>query len=548
MKAKDRLLLLPVLLLMLLVGWTPEALACELEQSYNYVVMLQGSNQLNIKLPLYDKDGSDCWLVEGNVYIQIEGQEKEMLFHCTSQTDIGSDDYAPYIYCYAGVDGTMVLNRARGNSKVTIGRSLMFTTCPCVENKEYALVDLMWTIPSKYRGKTVTISWYIHHNGNTGESDKTIDVKPTTLTIPSAPDEIVPTVMDPIIAFDAGKPNQMMVPYMMPTTNIEDIWAYYSYYNTTTSGFTPKIAQLDKSKTSDFLYLPADVRVKSFYVTAKYKNSEGDEVKTSSTDIDLPILHHAKNLMASLKENGHVEVKWNIEYPEWKDLSDNDSWEIQRNLSGSPSNTQWMTIGQLEYDPKATQYTFEDESFLSLYECNRVYYRVRRAVTAVWNWNEGSGYAQTMLSDIPALPAVVGGTVSRAGNWTESGHGVTVQFNMGWPADVCVLRNAEDWKNFVQRVNNGESVDAIMVADIDLGTEPLVMAGISNAPYQGTFEGNGHTLTFNPSTINEDYAAPFRYVGNATISNLYTKGAITTSGKYAAGLVGYVVRSSTLNM
>ena len=176
MKAKDRLLLLPVLLLMLLVGWTPEALACELEQSYNYVVMLQGSNQLNIKLPLYDKDGSDCWLVEGNVYIQIEGQEKEMLFHSTSQTDIGSDDYAPYIYCYAGVDGTMVLNRARGNSKVTIGRSLMFTTCPCVENKEYALVDLMWTIPSKYRGKTVTISWYIHHNGNTGESDKTIDV------------------------------------------------------------------------------------------------------------------------------------------------------------------------------------------------------------------------------------------------------------------------------------------------------------------------------------------------------------------------------------
>ena len=95
MKAKDKLLLLTMLLMMLVCGWSPEvASACELEQSYNYVVMLQGSNQLNIKLPLYDKDGSDCWLVEGNVYIQIEGQEKEMLFHCTSQTDIGSDDYA----------------------------------------------------------------------------------------------------------------------------------------------------------------------------------------------------------------------------------------------------------------------------------------------------------------------------------------------------------------------------------------------------------------------------------------------------------------------
>ena len=142
--AKGRFLLLSVLLVMLLTSWVGKASACALEQSANYMVMLQGSNQLNIKLPLYDKEGSDCWLVEGIVYIQIEGQEKEMLFHCTSQTDIGSDDYAPYIYCYAGVDGTMVLNRARGNSKVTIGRSLMFTTCPCVENLEYAMVDLTW--------------------------------------------------------------------------------------------------------------------------------------------------------------------------------------------------------------------------------------------------------------------------------------------------------------------------------------------------------------------------------------------------------------------
>ena len=535
--------------MLLLVSWTPEASACALEQSANYMVMLQGSNKLNIKLPLYDKEGIDCWLVEGIVYIQIEGEQKEMLFHCESEHDIGSSDYAPLVTCYAGVEGTMVLNRSRGYNQVTIGKNSTKELCPCMENLEYAMVDLTWTIPSKYRGKSVTVSWYIHHHGNTAaEADKTIDVKPTTLTIPTAPDEIVPTVMDPIIAFDAGRPNQMMVPYMMATTNIEDIWAYYYYYNTASSSFMSKLDQLDKSKTSDFLYLPADQRFKGFHITAKYKNSEGDEVTTYSTDIDLPLLHHAKNLTASLMDNGHVEVKWNIEYPEWKDLADNDSWEVQRNLSGSPNNTQWMTIGQLEYDPKAAQYTFEDESFLTSYEGNRVYYRVRRVVTAVWNWCDGSGYAQTVLNDIPALPAISGGTVSRAGNWTESSHGVTIRFNMGWPADACVLRNAEDWKNFAQRVNNGESVNAIMVADINLGTEPLVMVGTSNAPYQGTFEGNGHTLTFNPPTINEDYAAPFRYVGDASICNLHTKGTITTNGKYAAGLVAYVVRSSTLNI
>lgn len=548
MTSRKLLLSLPVLLVLWLTTWTTQASACALEQSANYMVMLQGSNKLNIKLPLYDKESSDCWLVEGIVYIQIEGEQKETLFHCESEHDISSDDYAPFITCYAGVEGTMVLSRSRGFSQVTIGGNSTKELCPCLENLEYALVDLTWTVPSKYRGKTVTISWYIHHDGNTGEADKTISIKATTLTIPTAPDEIVPTVMDPIIAFDASRPNQMMVPYMMATTNIEDIWAYYYYYNTASSSFMPKMVPLDKTKTSDFLYLPANERFKSFHVTAKYKNSEGNEVTTYGTDIDLPLLHHAKNLSASLMENGHVEVKWNIEYPEWKDLSDNDTWEIQRNLSGSPNNTQWMTVGQVEYNPKATQYTFEDESFLVSYEGQRVYYRVRRVVTAVWNWCDGSGYAQTVLSDIPALPAITSGTVSRAGNWTDSSHGVTVHFNMGWPADACVLRNADDWKNFAQRVNNGEQVDAIMVADIDLGTEALTMVGTSSAPYRGTFEGNGHTLTFNPPTINENYAAPFRYVGDATISNLHTKGVVTTSGKYAAGLVAYVARSSTLNI
>lgn len=548
MTTRKLLLSLPVLLVLWLTTWTTQASACALEQSANYMVMLQGSNKLNIKLPLYDKEGSDCWLVEGIVYIQIEGEQKETLFHCESEHDISSDDYAPFITCYAGVEGTMVLSRSRGYSQVTIGGNSTKELCPCMENLEYALVDLTWTVPSKYRGKTVTISWYIHHDGNTGEADKTISVKATTLTIPTAPDQIVPTVMDPIIAFDASRPNQMMVPYMMATPNIEDIWAYYYYYNTASSSFMPKMVPLDKTKTSGFLYLPANERFKGFHVSAKYKNSEGDEVTTYGTDIDLPLLHHAKNLSASLMENGHVEVKWNIEYPEWKDLSDNDTWEIQRNLSGSPNNTQWMTVGQVEYDPKATQYTFEDESFLVSYEGQRVYYRVRRVVTAVWNWCDGSGYAQTVLSDIPALPAITSGTVSRAGNWTDSSHGVTVHFNMGWPADACVLRNADDWKNFAQRVNNGEQVDAIMVADIDLGTEALTMVGTPDAPYRGTFEGNGHTLTFNPPTINENYAAPFRYVGDATISNLHTKGVVTTSGKYAAGLVAYVARSSTLNI
>ena len=543
-KVKDRFQLLPVLMLMLLISWASKASACELEQTYNYMVMLQGSDKMSIKLPLYDKEGIDCWMVEGIVYIQIDGQERETLFHCESEKNIDSDDYCPLIYCYKGVDGTMVLNRARGYSKMNIGMATTRGVCPCEENKQYALVDLMWEIPDKYRGKSVKISWYIHHDGNTvAEANKTINIQSSSFTIPAAPAVIQPTVMEPIISFEMGKPNQMMVPYMMAATNLTSIKAYYFELDNTSS-ILPTSKTLDKTKNSDFVYLPADKRVRDFYIHATYEDNEG-KIKTSeSTHIDLPIMHHAKNLTASLKENGHVEVKWSIEFPEWKDIIDNDSWEIQRNLSGSPNNTQWMTIGQLEYNQKTTDYVFEDESFLTSYQDNYVYYRVRRVTTAVWNWCEGSGYAMTMLPDIPALPTVSGGTVSRAGNWTESSHGVTVQFNMGWHQNYCFLRNAEDWKNFAQRANSGEAVNAIMMADIDLGTEPLTMVGTLDSPYNGNFEGNGHTLTFNPPINNEKYAAPFQCVGNATIRNLHTKGSITTTNQYAAGLVGLIMTNS----
>ncbi len=74
-------------------------------------------------------------------------------------------------------------------------------------------------IPKKYRGKKVTISWSIHHNGNSGEDSKWISIEETTMSIPAAPELQVPMIMDPIISYDAGRPNRIMVPYMIAATN-----------------------------------------------------------------------------------------------------------------------------------------------------------------------------------------------------------------------------------------------------------------------------------------------------------------------------------------
>ena len=108
-----------------------------------------------------------------------------------------------------------------------------------------------------------------------------------------------------------------------------------------------------------------------------------------------------------------------------------------------------------------------------------------------------------------------------------------------------VINTSSDWNTFVNMVTEAQGkykVNAWLMADISVENQ----AGIdSNAPYRGTFEGNGHTLTVN-ITGNQQYNGPFRHVSNATIRSLHTAGTITTSQKFAAGLVSHVAEKGSL--
>ncbi len=63
--------------------------------------------------------------------------------------------------------------------------------------------------------------------------------------------------------------------------------------------------------------------------------------------------------------------------------------------------------------------------------------------------------------------------------------------------------------------------------------------------FNGTFDGGGHTLTFNYTATAED-TAPFAYLKNATIQNLRVAGTINTGYKFAAGLCVYSSGSTNI--
>ena len=534
---------------LLLAFGADEASACKLEDTYRYNVTLEGTHQLRLKMPLYDKDDYDCWIVSGAVYIQPEGGSKETLFYYESQRDIDRGDYLPRIYSYRGVDGTMILYRDRGYSNVSIGTSKGNELCPCVDNQDYAIVNLLWDIPYKYRGKKVTISWSIHHNGNMTEYNKWIGIDPTTIFIPTAPQLQHPMLMDPIISYETGHPNQILVPYMIATNKLQKMTAHYT--EVYPSGSVNRTVTLPTT-TSDFMRLPADVCIKEFYIESTYTDTEDKTQTTQSTKCDLPILHHPQGLSASMQPNGKVLLRWKVNNYTWKDISNTDTWEIQRNVTGDPTNAEWTSMGQLNYDDKESEFTFEDENLLAFYQQAPVYYRVRRVITAVWGWTPESGYATTMLPATLALPSITEATVSRNGTWNDNEHSVLLKFKGRMLTDnfatatpeydknnYLVLRDSNDWKLFVRLVkdaNGSKDIHAIMAADI---TTSYSVGSLSDFPYQGIFNGNGHTLTVNIDGGSVSGMAPFNRVKNATIKNLRVVGTVS-GGIHSAGLIGFV--------
>ena len=148
-----------------------------------------------------------------------------------------------------------------------------------------------------------------------------------------------------------------------------------------------------------------------------------------------------------------------------------------------------------------------------------------------------------------------GGAGGGCGSASQSSTATAV--TVGWPTlgkgteDAPFIVNCTaDWNDFANFVTGGYTFSGQFVKlgdDISVST----MAGTSDAnSFQGTFDGDGQTLTFNKGTAqspfagtvaenNTDiYCAPFRHVKNATIKKLHVAGTIYTSVQKAAGFVG----------
>ncbi len=118
-----------------------------------------------------------------------------------------------------------------------------------------------------------------------------------------------------------------------------------------------------------------------------------------------------------------------------------------------------------------------------------------------------------------------------------------------------LIGSVQDWKDFAALIEGTYPIatyNARMTADINLGSDQTMIGGgttLDQNSFQGTFDGQGYTLTISYSG-EYMYAAPFRHVGSCTIKNLNVKGSISNrvsvGAAFAGGIVGYSDSNCTI--
>ena len=248
-------------------------------------------------------------------------------------------------------------------------------------------------------------------------------------------------------------------------------------------------------------------------------------------------------------------------------LTANDaSYDSQRhnaslNLSDFMTETGITDISSLiEYTNKANNCTLtKDFSILAGYKVNNIYSQFSLSKSSALEGEEITiTYTQQMDESLDGL-TLTGATSGNNIAYTQSGNtytftmpaeDVNISATITYPlnendftqsGDTYTIKTADGWNYFCRRMEvdgelNGFSGKTVVLAGEEITV--TTMAGSTDHPFKGTFDGDGHTLTFN-YTADRTNCAPFRITDGVTIRNLHATGQIEGGAQhYLSGLVG----------
>ena len=250
--------------------------------------------------------------------------------------------------------------------------------------------------------------------------------------------------------------------------------------------------------------------------------------------------HYASLNQTAFNNAGITNIAAILSY---KDKSTNETLENPPAVIGSYTATASVTV---TYKETAHPFTLtKDFDILAGFKVNNNYSQFSVSKISALEGDEVTITYTQLMDEILEGLTLTGATSGNNIAYTQSGNTYTFNMpaedvnlsatftyplnenNFAQSSDTYTIKTADGWNYFCQRLEvdgdlNGFSGKTVMLGD---NITVTTMAGSTDHPFKGMFDGNGHTLTFN-YTADMPNCAPFRITNGATIRNLHATGLI----------------------
>ena len=239
----------------------------------------------------------------------------------------------------------------------------------------------------------------------------------------------------------------------------------------------------------------------------------------------------------------HFSINWGEQYVYWGDLdaeSDGFVWTAEK------AGDQWAFLNKENGKYLGNMNTGESDVIFSDTPVGYTLTDLKEGAGKFYMTNEESeyslhvqGYLRSDRGNNSLSKQNVGNDDYESANSAQNGYPGRwrlLKLNADEPDTRTQISTAEDFEAFVQAVAEGQTdIDAVLTADIELTGN--VMVGTSTSQYAGTFDGAGHTVTYNYD-ITSNYCGLFSYVNGATIRNLKVEGTVVSTAIHFGALIG----------
>ena len=422
MRQKSFLQVWHIALPMLLAWLLPEqAAATHVDDTWKYQVSLNGSNTISIQAPVYDQEGADCWVCDGNLkatWTDDSGKtQTKTVFHWQRNGDTDSSSKDIWIWFRTDVGGSIDVTQGNSSNHFTLTSAdgdIQRLVYRNNDGNTYT-VYAVWRLPYDMLGKDgksrdLKFTWDVQRDGNSRSKEKVSGLSDVTISVPAAQGVVNPQVTMASLAYsEVGK---LEVPWFIASTKLTA--ARFEFFDANGQKVQQK---LPTNANSGTIYLDATVPHNNFRVVVSYKDNDGYDIKDVSSETqNLKMVHAPVGFTATPTGDSKAAVRlsWSIQHPSSDDLTEMDFFEIQRSLTGEEAD--FVTIGSEPFvlDADNLNYTYTDSTLIDAIAdgqltgngtLDRLTYRIRRMITQNWGWDDNNCAASSpcVVPDIHLL-------------------------------------------------------------------------------------------------------------------------------------------------